>query len=301
MLLHGLSSPHALSVLSDPPPERLIPLLENHKSLVEQKLLEKQTIIAFAKDLLREKKIDSQLKLNKFKISTTFHEGDYVFCKDNSYTPGASRVLRTTFSHDPYVVLKVKPTSLVLQRLADGFTTIYNKNFVKKYTPLDATFSDIPVAVRDVLVHSFHSLQRPHFDKLRAHAPFQLPSGNILDYSFLSDQDVSLIDDQNISIDPSLGFPLVPTNQPLLHDSQSGATLATPPVLATQPQDLRLHNNILVPGPLAPPEPKITRTKPSDPSTRILRSASRPNRSPQHSDSGSDSDDALPRRVQFVS
>ena len=67
MLLHGLSLPHALSVLSDPPPERLIPLLENHKSLVEQKLLEKQTIIAFAKDLLREKKIDSQLKLNKFK------------------------------------------------------------------------------------------------------------------------------------------------------------------------------------------------------------------------------------------
>ena len=61
------------------------------------------------------------------------------------------------------------------------------------------------------------------------------------------------------------------------------------------------EKNILVPGPLAPPEPKITRTKPSDPSTRILRSASRPNRSPQHSDSGSDSDDALPRRVQFVS
>ena len=96
--------------------------------LLKRNSWKNKPLLLYQRSLAEEKdRITSQLKLNKYKISTSFHEGDYVFCKDNSYTPGTSCVLRTTFSHDLYVFLQVKPTSLVLQRLADGFTTIYNE------------------------------------------------------------------------------------------------------------------------------------------------------------------------------
>ena len=140
---------------------------------------------------------------------------------------------------------------------------------MKKYTPLDATFSNITVAVGDVFVHSFQSLKHTHFDKLHAHAPFQIPSSSVLDYSLLYDQDVSTKDGPSVT-PPTATCPATPTD----------STLVLPTVLPLPTQDLHCIKNVLVPGPLAPPAMKKKRTKHSEPSTQILPRDSTPNCSP---------------------
>ena len=186
-MLHGINSVHNESVLANPLPSKLYPLLENHRSFVEQKFLEKETILKFVKDLLYDHKIASQEKFDKNKIAHNFNKGDYVFLKDTKITLGAARPLRSYYSNDPYVILQVKHTTLLLQRLSDGFQSVYNMNMVKKYSPLSAEFSDLPVPVREILVHTFDKLDKLQFEKLRELGSLDHPTGNILDYELLAE------------------------------------------------------------------------------------------------------------------
>ena len=186
-LLHGINSSHTVSALNSPPPAKLYPLLENHKTYVQHKYEEKDKVLKFVREILHEQKIVTQEKQNKFKISTEFSVGDYVFVKDKKIVLGAARPLKSYYSADPYVVVQVKPASLLLQRIADGFQTVYHKNFVKKYSPLDATFADLPVEVREVLVHNFKDLDNLQFNKLRQLGPLDHPTGLILDYDILAE------------------------------------------------------------------------------------------------------------------
>ena len=58
---------------------------------------------------------------------------------------------------------------------------------VKKYSPLSAEFANLPVPVREVLVHSFDKLDKMQFQTLREIGPLDHPNGNILDYDLLAD------------------------------------------------------------------------------------------------------------------
>ncbi len=110
---------------------------------------------------------------------------------------GAPRPLRSYYSSDPYVVLQVKHTTLLLQRLADGFQSIYSMNLVKKYSPLSADFSDLPQDIREILVHTFDKLDKLHFEKLRELGSLDHPSGNILDYELLAENQEEDLNNEN--------------------------------------------------------------------------------------------------------
>ena len=183
--LHGTSSPHAIPSFGDILPDKLSPLLQNHRSDIQRRMTENANIVKFAKQLLHEHKTKIQTKLNKNRHNAEFSVGDIVFAKDLKIIVGAARPLKSYFSPDPYVVLKVNPTSLLLKRLADGFQTIYNKNIIKKYNKLDATFSHLPPETTEVLVHKFDELENRHFDKLRNVAELNLPNSEILDDTVL--------------------------------------------------------------------------------------------------------------------
>ena len=212
-MLHGINSVHNESILANPLPAKLYPLLENHKTFVEQKFREKEAILKFVKDLLYEHKIASQEKFDKHKVSHNFQKGDYVFLKDTKITLGAARPLRSYYSNDPYVVLQVKHTTLLLQRLSDGFQSVYNMNAVKKYSPLNAEFSDLPIPVREILVHTFDKLDKLQFEKLRELGSLDHPNGNILDYELLAENQ---LDDEptndNSQYPPDLTYSETDTN-----------------------------------------------------------------------------------------
>jgi len=207
-MLHGLNSIHNHSDLTKPLPSKLYPLLENHKSYVEQKFKEKEIILKFVKESLYDQKVATQEKFDKNKLSHEFQKGDYVFLKDTKITLGAPRPLRSYYSSDPYVVLQVKHTTLLLQRLADGFQSIYSMNLVKKYSPLSADFSDLPQDIREILVHTFDKLDKLHFEKLRELGSLDHPSGNILDYELLAENQDEDLNNEN-AIYPSDQTPLL--------------------------------------------------------------------------------------------
>ena len=50
-LLHGINSSHTVSALNSPPPAKLYPLLENHKTYVQHKYKEKDQILKFVRDI----------------------------------------------------------------------------------------------------------------------------------------------------------------------------------------------------------------------------------------------------------
>ncbi len=60
-------------------------------------------------------------------------------------------------------------------------------NAVKKYSPLNAEFSDLPIPVREILVHTFDKLDKLQFEKLRELGSLDHPNGNILDYELLAE------------------------------------------------------------------------------------------------------------------
>ena len=75
---------------------------------------------------------------------------------------------------------------------------MYHKNFVKKYSPLDATFSNLPAEVREVLVHKFSDLDNLHFEKLRQLGPLDHPTGLVLDYEVLAESPDEHIDKEDL-------------------------------------------------------------------------------------------------------
>ena len=289
-MLHGINSVHNHSNFTEPLPSKLYPLLENHKSYVEQKFKEKEIILKFVKDSLYEYKILNQEKFDKNKISHTFQKGDYVFLKDTKITVGAPRPLRSYYKDDPHVVRKVKHTTLLLQRLADGFVSIYNMNAVKKYSPLSAEFSDLPMAVRDILVHSFDKLDKLHFEKLRELASLDLPNGNILDYELLAENQSEELKNENI-IYPSDQIP-TPNLNSAHEDNNETFNLGDPPI--TKPEaikEARTENN---PAPTETPEQesnsiKPKKNKPKVPSSSIKTRSAKLKETPD-SDSESDTD-----------
>ena len=287
-LLHGIHSPHVESTLSTPFPSKLYPLLENHKTYVEQKFNEKETVLKFVRETLKEQKIATQEKFDKHKITHQFHPGDYVFVKDVKIVLGAPRPLRSYYSSDPYVVLKVKNTTLLLQRLSDGFITIYNMNMIKKYSPLSADFSDLPIPVREILVHSFDKLDKLQFEKLRELGSIDHPTGNILDYELLANtQDEESLDNETSN------YPLNADNQiesfePLPYNNNNDTILDKPAAATVTDQTMAK------PAPVPAPESKKKRKIP----TSSIKTRSKTNNPDSESESEADENDN--KKVTFA-
>ena len=189
-LLHGKYSPSSESPFHQPPPEKLYPLLQNFKTLVEDKRQETTTITEFLRNEMQIRKIEMQQRLNKNKVTTTFNVGDYCFIKDRSITVGVNPSLRTFYHPDPHIVLQDRPTTVVVRRLADSFQSVYSKDDVKKYNRLDATFIHLPKPVREILVNTFENLNKLDFNTIQTHAKLTLPKAlNLTDEKHQDDTD----------------------------------------------------------------------------------------------------------------
>jgi len=124
-ILHGENSLLAEKFISDRPPNKLYPFLENIKSQIEAKQAENKQIMEFIRNELHIQKIHTNEKLNRTRLTPDFQVGQYCFVKDNKIIVGSTRPLKSLYSHDPWVILKTLPTTAVVRRLADGYSTIY--------------------------------------------------------------------------------------------------------------------------------------------------------------------------------
>ena len=176
-LLHGPNTQMSQAALHDRPWNKLYPLLRNHRTEVEQKQIKTEQIIENIRDQIKLQKITQTTVLNKNRKFPDYTVGTYVFVKDRYIQAGTTRPLKTTYSDDPWVILAVKQTTLLVRRLSDGFTTTYGMDAIKKYSRLDPQFSTLPISVREVLMNEFLDLQQSHYSVLRKHATLDLPQG----------------------------------------------------------------------------------------------------------------------------
>jgi hypothetical protein len=129
----------------------------------------------------REKIVNLQLKtaakLNQTRVNKGFKEGMYVFVKDRTEYPGASRPLKTKLNPSPYVVLRVLHTTVLVRRIADSFTSLYSMDDVKKYDSTSPLFAYVPKEVRNVLLHDFEDLLTDDFCTITKYDPLNPPEG----------------------------------------------------------------------------------------------------------------------------
>ena len=142
-------------------------------------ILETTESVKKAGEIARERLITLQLKtaakLNQTRVNKGFQRGDYVFVKDRTEYPGATRPLRTKLSPSPYVVLKVLHTTVLVRRIADSFTSLYSMDDVKKYDSTSPLYAFLPKEIINVLLNDFQDLLTDDFCKITKYDPLVPP------------------------------------------------------------------------------------------------------------------------------
>ena len=149
-MLFGLDSQNSQLPFNTEIP-KLHPLVTNLRTTIEQMNQQVNSMVTTAREIIHENKIKLTEKINTTRVDKQFKVNDIVFCLDRAYQIGNTRPLRTKYSSSPYVVVQVLPTTVIIQRLADGYTQLYSKNDVKVYKPMDPRYSDLPPQVVDII------------------------------------------------------------------------------------------------------------------------------------------------------
>ena len=179
-IIHGEDSINAEKYITSAPPNKIYPLIENIKSQVERKYEQNKQILEFVKNEIHMHKVQNTQKLNVKRHTPEFEVGDYIFVKDRAIVQGTTRPLKSLYDDTPWTILRTNPTSALIRRLGDGLVTLYSYDDLKKYNPLDPTFSHLPQEVRSILVNKFENLNKNHYHAIRKYGSFQIPDNDPL-------------------------------------------------------------------------------------------------------------------------
>jgi hypothetical protein len=128
-----------------------------------------------AQETLNEIKRDRNEYANKNRVEKVFNENDIVFVLDRYNIPGNSRPLKTKFYASPCVVVKPYHTTTLVQRIADGFKSLYSNNDLKLFKGGNPFFKSLPKKIKNVLLHDFQDLLEPDFNTITKLDPLNVP------------------------------------------------------------------------------------------------------------------------------
>jgi hypothetical protein len=155
-------------------------LVSNDQTKVQQLTQQLKEMSNSARDSLIQLRQESHKKINKTRLDKDFKTNDIVFVLDRYNIPGNTRPLKQKYHPSPWVVLKPYFTTVLIRRLADGFTTLYSKDDLKRYVKTDPIFSTLPPEVNKVLLHDFRDLLSEDFKILLEHDPLVIPKNTQL-------------------------------------------------------------------------------------------------------------------------
>jgi hypothetical protein len=170
----GPQSESFLSLNKIVPPHHSI---ANNKTEIERLTKEIRELSERTQERLNKIRMLTAEKLNKHRIEKNLKENDYVFVLDRREIVGATRPLKTKLDPSPYVVLKVKYTTVLVKRISDGFISLYSQDDVKKFDIKSDLFKDIPPKIAKVLLHSFTDLISEDFTTIIKYDPLNVPNG----------------------------------------------------------------------------------------------------------------------------
>ena len=152
-------------------------LVKNHTIHINEISREIMDMTKAARERLTQLRLLTNEKVNKNRLEKTFKVNDYVFVLDRYTVPGNSRPLHTKLQASPYIVVRPLWTTTLVKRLADGFTTLYSNDDLKKYHGGSPLFSDLPVEISKVLLHSFTDLLASDLTTITKYDNLDLPKG----------------------------------------------------------------------------------------------------------------------------
>ena len=130
----------------DPNTVKIHPAAKNTHEQIAKNRTELVHFYAKVKQEIDKLKENRNVKLNKNRKEHPFQIDDIVFAKN-----ATRKALEPLYLYSPFKVIEVKPTTNVVCRLIDGWTTTYNSNYIRKYHRLDTEFQNLPDSVKDIL------------------------------------------------------------------------------------------------------------------------------------------------------
>lgn len=157
-LLFGSRSSLAKDHFGVLPVEHYHPLIQNEHKQVEALNQELSEKLQTAKTTIDEERTNRIKELNKTRIHKQLQIDDLILVKNFQITQGVNTNLRPIFHLSPYRVLEISPHSCVCQRISDQMIQKLNLNHVKKFTPLDTTFDNLPPEILQIITKPFTTL-----------------------------------------------------------------------------------------------------------------------------------------------
>jgi hypothetical protein len=154
--------------------------VKKNQAFVKQMAADIQTMCNQAKENLLKLRTEAYDKINNKRMEKRFNKGDIVFVLDRYIIAGNPRPLKSKFHPSPFTVLKSFYTTVLVQRIADGFTTLYSSDDLKLYQKSDPLFQELPQPVQRVLLNDFSNFISEDFTTLMKFDPLDLPEGTQL-------------------------------------------------------------------------------------------------------------------------
>jgi hypothetical protein len=163
--------------------EKILPthhLVANEKDQIQKLTTQLKEMANKAQDSLLLIRQESHDYVNKNRINKDYKKDDIVFVLDRYNIQGNTRPLKTLYHPSPWVVIKPYFTTVLVRRLADGFTTLYSVDDIKKYDKIDPIFATLPTEVTKVLLHDFKELIDSDFKTIMNNDPLIIPENTQL-------------------------------------------------------------------------------------------------------------------------
>ena len=165
-ILFGQNTHLSSGYLDQPNLPKLHPTVQSHRLSLEKKNENLKKILHEVHDrIIKERDVRIE-KRNRTRVNREFVVGDFVFIKDRSITIGSTKPLRTKFYAIPFIILYVKPATVLIQRLSDGLILNRHKNDIKKYIKFSEEFNNLPPEVLKICQQEIYEITNQQLENL---------------------------------------------------------------------------------------------------------------------------------------
>ncbi len=173
-ILYGQDNHLSTGYLDHTTLPQLHPTIQKHKEGLETKNKQLKQILKEVQERIEKEQDQRVNSRNKSRITRQIEVGDFCFVRDYTIPKGSTKPLRTKFLLTPFVVIYVKPATVLLYRLTDGLVLNRHKNDIKKYISFDPDFTDLPPEVLKICQQASYDITTEELEELIKNEDFDI-------------------------------------------------------------------------------------------------------------------------------
>ena len=165
-ILYGQDNHLSSGYLDQTTLPQLHPSIQKQKQGLETKNQQLKEILTEVQQRIEDERNQRTDNRNKTRITRQIEVGDFAFVRDYTIPKGSTKPLRTKFLLTPFVVIYVKPATVLLHRLTDNLILNRHKNDIKKYIPFDPEFANLPSTVLKICEQTSYEITTEQLENL---------------------------------------------------------------------------------------------------------------------------------------